>query len=227
MLEGSSLTIYGQPNCDGTLIAGGRRYFGGMFVDEDGNVISGGTHVPTTDDGQAGIGGFNGDPHNAPITITIHGGNIQATDGVGGAGIGCAGALPSSITIYGGTIEATGGTNSAGIGGDVEAVRPIINIYGGSITATGGQNGAGIGGGFDTNSTASVNQPGTITSTAGLLRQRAANTSMLVVILTNLNATQRVSAAVIIPYTTQSTFTAAILRPADMTITTGMAFAAR
>ena len=67
--EGSSLTIYGQPNGDGTLIAGGRRYSGGMFVDEDGNVISGGAHVPTTDDGQAGIGGFNGDPHNAPITI--------------------------------------------------------------------------------------------------------------------------------------------------------------
>lgn len=169
VLEGSSLTIYGQPDGDGTLIAGGRRYSGGTFVDEDGNSISGGAFVPTTDGGQAGIGGFNGDPHNAPITITIHGGNIQATGGGGGAGIGCAGAWPSSITIYGGTITAQGGTNSAGIGGGVAAVRPMINIYGGSITATGGQNGAGIGGGFDRNPVESANQPGTITIYGGTI----------------------------------------------------------
>ena len=142
--EGSSLTIYGQPDGDGKLIATGYS-------------------------GQAGIGGSNGDPHNAPITITIHGGNIQATGGGGGAGIGCAGLLPSSITIYGGTVSADGGTNSAGIGGGYEAVRPIINIYGGSITATGGQNGAGIGGGFDTNPVASANQPGTINIYGGTI----------------------------------------------------------
>ena len=122
--EGSSLTIYGQPNGDGTLIA-------------------------TGDSSQAGIGGFNGDPHNASITITIHGGNITATGGEGAAGIGCAGILPSSITIYGGTITATGGKHGAGIGNNVSTLKTTITIYGGEITAAGGTNGAGIGGGMN------------------------------------------------------------------------------
>ena len=111
MQEGSSLTIYGQPNGDGALIA-------------------------TGDSGQAGIGGLNGGQNKAPITITIHGGNIQATGGGGGAGIGCAGPLPSSITIYGGTVTAQGGINSAGIGGGSKTPYYTVNIYGGNITAS-------------------------------------------------------------------------------------------
>ena len=146
--DGSSLTIYGQPNGDGTL-------------------------VTTGEEGQAGIGGFNGAAHNAPIAITIHGGNIEATGGVGAAGIGVCGAtgINNSITIYGGTITATGGRNGAGIGNNISTLNTTITIYGGEITATGGTNGAGIGGGmnkagFDVASCATVNiYGGTITAT--------------------------------------------------------------
>ena len=60
------------------------------------------------------------------------------------------------IYIYGGDISATGGTAGAGIGGgcwtseqdmDGDTAAYNINIYGGKIYACGGYNGAGIGGG--------------------------------------------------------------------------------
>ena len=124
--DGSSLTLYGQPNGDGTL-------------------------VTTGEEGQAGIGSHNGKSNNrAPISITIHGGNITATGGEGAAGIGVFGnsAYNKSITIYGGTITATGSRYGhveactdfaeyypAGIGGGNRFANCAVNIYGGNITA--------------------------------------------------------------------------------------------
>lgn len=78
----------------------------------------------------------------------IHGGNIKATGGKYGAGIGgCEDRSSGTITIWDGKIEATGGTDAAGIGGGEGGSGTNTFIYGGNIKATGGDYGAGIGGG--------------------------------------------------------------------------------
>ena len=77
----------------------------------------------------------------------IHGGNIKATGGKYGAGIGgCEDRSSGTITIWDGKIEATGGTDAAGIGGGEGGSGTNTFIYGGNIKATGGDYGAGIGG---------------------------------------------------------------------------------
>lgn len=79
-------------------------------------------------------------------------GNLEATGGRGGAGIGGgANKSASNITITGGEIIATGGNGGAGIGGGRDSgpnSASGILISGGKVTATGGDfGGAGIGGG--------------------------------------------------------------------------------
>lgn len=120
----NSLTIYGQTETGGKLIAKG-----GAF--------------------QAGIGGNETERVG---TITIHSGEIHASGGDFGPGIGCGGAntgRPGSggtVNIYGGAVYASGGRCSAGIGGGGGRVDggggAKVTITGGTVTATGG-----IGGG--------------------------------------------------------------------------------
>lgn len=120
--DGASLTVYGQENQTGQLIADGTNF-------------------------AAGIGGGEyGKGHN----ITINGGVITATSKHMGAGIGGGeNGKGENITINGGVITATGGFDAAGIGGGARSSGENITINGGVIRATGGTNGSGIGGGFN------------------------------------------------------------------------------
>jgi hypothetical protein len=80
--------------------------------------------------------------------ITITGGEITATGGDCGAGIGGGtSAGGKNITIAGGKVTATGGKGAAGIGGGFYGDGNDIIITDGKVTATGGDYGAGIGGG--------------------------------------------------------------------------------
>ena len=64
------------------------------------------------------------------------------------AGIGGKyGKVTGAIFIYGGNIIATGGSGGAGIGDGDEGLGETIEINGGIVTANGGEYGAGIGGG--------------------------------------------------------------------------------
>ena len=101
----------------------------------------------------AGIGGKQA----AGGTITINGGNIEATGGRG-AGIGGGGmdwpCTGGTIVINGGIVEAQGGLESAGIGGSA-ASSGNITINGGTVTArsfvlVSSVGGAGIGAGEGT-----------------------------------------------------------------------------
>jgi len=99
---------------------------------------------------QPGIGPKNGDNGTTHYSghFDIHGGNIKATGGKYGAGIGgCEDRSSGTITIWDGKIEATGGADAAGIGGGEGGCGTYTYIYGGEIEATGGDYGAGIGGG--------------------------------------------------------------------------------
>ncbi|MCQ2325328.1 MAG: leucine-rich repeat domain-containing protein [Paludibacteraceae bacterium] len=119
--EGSSLTIYGQANQSGQLIANG-------------------------EDDAAGIGGESGRPG---YNITINGGTVIATGGMDGAGIGGGRrGAGINITINGGKVTANGGLSGAGIGGGCDSWGEKITINGGIVTAIGGEGGAdGIGSG--------------------------------------------------------------------------------
>ncbi|MDD6189713.1 MAG: InlB B-repeat-containing protein [Clostridiales bacterium] len=160
----SSLTIYAQStgkDTMGTLTATGSLY-------------------------RAAIENFA--PQNS---ITINGGNIQATGGngganeAGGAGIGGHGAIGSTagysggtITINGGNIQATGGDGGAngfadyggagigGGGGKTSGGGGCITINGGTVIATGGSGAAGIGGGANGAGTSRIGDR-TITITGG------------------------------------------------------------
>ena len=127
VLNGNSISIYGQEAGTGTLnVQGGQN--------------------------GAGIGGSS---WKLGGTINIVGGTILAKGGQYGAGIG--GGMNSNAgttRIAGGTVLATGGEHSAGIGGAYDNVinqeygsGGTISITGGNITANGNGYGAGIGGG--------------------------------------------------------------------------------
>ena len=102
------------------------------------------------DDSQPGIGPKNDDNGITHYSgdFDIHGGDIKATGGDYGAGIGgCEDRSSGTITIWDGKIEATGGEDAAGIGGGEGGSGTYTYIYGGNIKATGKDYGAGIGGG--------------------------------------------------------------------------------
>ena len=124
---GNSLTVYAQP--------------------AENDKTTGSLTVENVEEGNAGIGG---DVQQSGDTITINGGEITATGGTSGSGIGGGSKINVSggtITINGGEITANGGDNGAGIGGGSQQSGGTIEINGGDITATGGNLGAGIGGG--------------------------------------------------------------------------------
>lgn len=125
----------------------------GIRTTGDGNVtieLDGNNSVKSAADA-AGLQKENGG------NLTIKDGNtpagrLEATGGIGGAGIGGgANKSASNITITGGEIIATGGNGGAGIGGGRDSgpnSASGILISGGKVTATGGDfGGAGIGGG--------------------------------------------------------------------------------
>ena len=130
------------------------RIYGGFFVNEHTtlHVYSQsygdrmGKLICIGDNSQPGIGPKHDDSFAG--NIDIHGGDIRATGGDYGAGIGgCEDRSSGTITIWDGKIEATGGTDAAGIGGGEGGSGTYTYIYGGNIKATGGDYGAGIGGG--------------------------------------------------------------------------------
>ena len=102
--------------------------------------------------GGTGVGGGG--------TLTVHGGNIVATGGDSGAGIGggqgySIGERGGMVTVYGGTVTANGGKGAAGIGGGFSKIGyggdgGTVAVYGGTVTANGGAGAAGIGGGMST-----------------------------------------------------------------------------
>ena len=107
-------------------------------------------------------------------TIEINGGEITATGGSGGAGIGGGqNSTGGSITINNGKITATGNGNAAGIGGgnNIWAGHygnlDTITITGGEVTATGNEYGAGIGGGGTNQKAGGGGNVNTITITGG------------------------------------------------------------
>ena len=125
--NGNSITIYGQANQSGQIIANGGEWAAGI----------GGGYVPITGD-------RNGEEGS---DITINGGIVTATGGLYGAGIGGGNwANGSNITINGGMVTANGGGSAAGIGGGDRASGSNITINGGTVTATGGNAASGIGG---------------------------------------------------------------------------------
>ena len=95
-------------------------------------------------------------------------GNLKATGGKWGAGIGSGeGSGAENITITGGTVTATGGRLGAGIGGGREGKGENITITGGTVTAAGGEGGAGIGGSSSGNGENITITGGTVTATGG------------------------------------------------------------
>ena len=122
---GNTLTIYGQKNDSGKIIAHGNSYNAGIGSNDE-------------DDGDETAAG----------TVIIHGGTITARGGTDAAGIGGGNESDGgTLIIYGGNIEAKGGRYAAGIGGGDEGNSGTITIHGGTIKATAGEEAAGIGGG--------------------------------------------------------------------------------
>ena len=126
----------------------------GISVGEGGQLtINGGaegtgTLIATGSDGEAGIGGDDG---NAG-TIVIDGGKVNATGGTFAAGIGGAYyGFGGTVIINDGDVSATGGKFSAGIGGGYYGTGADVYITGGKVyaeadSATGGPSGqVGIG----------------------------------------------------------------------------------
>ncbi|MBQ6892741.1 MAG: hypothetical protein IJN48_00910, partial [Clostridia bacterium] len=116
---------------------------GSVTVSADENVLAG--HSGNG----AGIGG-NKSENNGKITI--HGGTVTATGGLGAAGIGGGWeASGANIIITGGIVTATGGSSAAGIGGGSTKDGTNITITGGIVTAIGSNDSSGgdfgIGGG--------------------------------------------------------------------------------
>ena len=123
---GGSLTIWGQTEGSGTLIADGRiTWYPGIECTDASVTINGGTVNATGNQWTAGIGGYFeefsgsgpwsiGDPTPYPGgTVTVNGGTVNATGGEGAAGIG--GSLLGAggpVTITGGTVVARAGDHS-------------------------------------------------------------------------------------------------------------------
>lgn len=154
---GNSLTVYAQP--------------------AENDKTTGSLTVENVEEGNAGIGGV---VQQSGDTITINGGEITATGGTSGSGIGGGSKINGSggtITIHGGEIVATGYSGSAGIGSGFAASigsATVINIDGGIVTATCSDDaletlgGAGIGGGGAANSSVAITiSGGTVTATGG------------------------------------------------------------
>ncbi len=119
--------------------------------------------IATGVENAAGIGGNKSDCGN----ITIHGGNVTATGGDYGAGIGGGFKGGSgSVTIHGGIVNATGGWLGAGIGGGngSSTTSFTVTISDGIVTANSGGSAAGIGGGRSSNGCQVIINGGNVTA---------------------------------------------------------------
>ena len=185
--SGNSLTIYGQSEGSGELIAKAKQLNGYAGIGgSDGNAahgnitINGGIIKAESVGDAAGIGSGSGagssDKPNG--TITINGGTVTATAG-GSNGSGIGGGFFNNITgggivINGGTVTATGAAKAAGIGtgySDLQTNGRIIKITGGTVNANGGMNAAGIGGGYGCKAKSirsiTINGTANVTATGG------------------------------------------------------------
>ncbi len=152
---GNSITIYGQKNQTGILLANTRKSqnysgIGGGYQKEGGTITINGGNITAYGGSQgSGIGGGYRATGNGSGDITINGGTVTAISGGSCAGIGPGGVKVSTckITINGGVVTATGGENAAGIGADFSSGVGPITINGGTVVAKGG---TGIGAGSNT-----------------------------------------------------------------------------
>ena len=143
----ASLTIYAQSNSKST---------------------AGKLETGAPDVSYPGIGGlYQANTAVTPGNITIVGGVINASGGVGAAAIGGATYSPGgNITIKGGFVTAASSVGGgAAIGGGANADGGTITIYGGTVTAT-SNGGAGIGGGSGGKSGIINISGGTVTAVA-------------------------------------------------------------
>ena len=109
---------------------------------------SGALEATGSDDEMGGGAGIGGSYEGAGGNVTINGGEVMATGGVGGAGIGGGyEGAGGNVTINGGEVTATGGEEGAGIGGGEWGAGGTVTINGGTVTATGGDYATGIGAG--------------------------------------------------------------------------------
>ena len=171
----NALTIYGQHDGTGTLVAlGGDNAAGiGSGLDREGGsvTINGGRVTATGGKGGAGIGGAAHDSESGGVTgvvVTVNGGTVIAKGDKGGAGIGGSCNIASgrggfspnkkrgfvTVTINGGTVTATSGDalnrygdGGAGIGGGRNGVfcDVSVTVNDGTVVATGGSDAPGIG----------------------------------------------------------------------------------
>ncbi|WP_345061176.1 InlB B-repeat-containing protein [Leifsonia kafniensis] len=92
--------------------------------------------------------GIGGNQGSASGSISIASGTVTASTLYYAAGIGGGnGGANGKVKITGGTVKATGGLRSAAIGGGMNGAGGTVEITGGTVTATAGMSGAGIGGG--------------------------------------------------------------------------------
>ena len=117
------ITVSGTVNlilCDGSTLEAkegidvSKGHTLNIFAQSEGNNI-GVLKARTTRSNAAGIGG--GHEEASGGTVNIHGGRVEATGGLYGAGIGGGiGGSGGTVTIYGGTVVAEGGESAMGIG---------------------------------------------------------------------------------------------------------------
>ena len=150
-----TLTVNGSVNlilADGatlTVSGGSTQYNAGIAVPTDSSLTiyaqsaGRGAIVATGAARGAGIGG-SGSAGASCGTVTIYGGQINATGGQYAAGIGGAGAgrggtggNGGTVTVNAGTVTATGGTGSTGIGGGVNSSSANPGSEGSLTVATG------------------------------------------------------------------------------------------
>ena len=147
-----TITIYGQANNTGMLVAKSPKYelsgIGGPGAYTN-LIIHGGTiqafgYKKGQNDTTWGC------PAIGVQQLTVLGGIVYAEGGGCSAGIGNSvrqSEIAGFLKIYGGTVTAYGGMHSPGISADPRCCGPVY-IYGGTVWAYGGEQGAGIGGGY-------------------------------------------------------------------------------
>ncbi len=150
------ITIYGQSNNTGKLLANENNEYYNTGIESKDIVINGGTIIAKGGTGEGvAIGGRYG-----TSSVTINGGDITAygcdNSDVSSAGIGGRMGVPGKITINGGTINATAGSYCAAIGG-CRGAAGEVTINGGNITANGGYTAAALGGGDGGSGTVVIN----------------------------------------------------------------------
>ncbi|MBQ1345058.1 MAG: hypothetical protein IIY62_01725, partial [Kiritimatiellae bacterium] len=158
---------------------------GGSSGQSHGTIeVFGGVIEALSAEGAAGIGsGFFPDSQADDSSVTLRrgivrigGGDVTATGGQHGAGIGGGNQHTGGIVeISGGRVTATGGSGASGIGAGWGARGHTITISGGEVVANSGSGGAGIGGGSREYSILANSTPCQIAISGGRVRANAAS----------------------------------------------------